>query len=1104
MNHLPNSCRPKHQVLVLKCYPKVRKRVDISTGVGEGSRSETIKPNPSELSYLLYYANARRSKLTKVADFLEKRTVSDVGRGRIAHVQITLQILKSLVEKTSRDLQLYAGHILRILRLVLQHGDITLIESSLDTWASLAGHQDPAVLSADQEYMRAFEEVVQLYSGCASKDAPLPTGSKPRSFPQSVRFRKAGLQAIQSLAESECFTAESGRQLTTIMPVLLQNVFAESGTYLRLLEGKDREKEEADKEAAALKRRQSIATVRTGEEEADPAAAIETTEEADRIAEEAVGVKALQALKTIFGTASRALLRLATDRAIAWSTKRIGQPDITADTTSNVQEKLPVDPITTWYPTLFEMTCWWAPVQDRFVVIVTVVEAMRTEPSLETQYILSMIVAHLLSSTVSFIGLSVMDVLLSITRTAQSRLRESADADTTIATTDAPSSAALFDSRERTIAMMKSSIANLATHVYYRDQVEDMISAILRRMKPSSAVSEAIPPPQSAVETTASLSSFEQKDPSTTTTTSPKPHSRDGFFHFPAARSFALGAIELTFGVALRTGDAGSRSNKIGMDVWLGTEWLLHDPDWEVRKAYVTAFLAYVELESSKCDLRIFQGKPEKDTANSHENGWSENINGSSSLTKRAVSNSSKKANKSEKTKTSVLARLHLAIFDGAHELADSESDVLLLHLLLAGMVFRLGTNAVVYGLPMIFALQEEVQADTQHDIWSAHGKKNVASLCHGYFWTLASHFEFDASATGREILDEVNRRRKAGSWMENVQVPPLFVNRIPPPASITDPTGTASGALPVETGDSTLKPFRSRAALADKISEAYRLQMTAAMAFASPPSSPPRTPSAHSNLTASPLGLKGRSASLLPRLPQAPPELPAKARQSLMDTWSKEVYVQAIARDSPRSGSMTGSASATAGGATAASGRSGAAKHHSHHLALQIPNDGNQAQGGDALQNKGHHRKSTRYSTATATEDGYGFEATGRKVNWDGREVVIGRSPPPPSSRALSSGSRGGAAKPKSALVGKNTENGNGKEELLLDGLKNVRGSTGSGPLSIGSTRSLKSRGAGMAAGMGSGTGKKVDFMALLDAIEVDEGDGKGDQGGGLMKPPY
>jgi hypothetical protein len=57
----------------LKCYPKFQKN------------AVEVKANSSELSYLLYYASTRRSKLQKVGDFLDKRATSDVWKGRIGY-----------------------------------------------------------------------------------------------------------------------------------------------------------------------------------------------------------------------------------------------------------------------------------------------------------------------------------------------------------------------------------------------------------------------------------------------------------------------------------------------------------------------------------------------------------------------------------------------------------------------------------------------------------------------------------------------------------------------------------------------------------------------------------------------------------------------------------------------------------------------------------------------------------------------------------------------------------------------------------------------------------------------------------------------------------
>lgn len=73
MNAVRQKCRPKHQVLILKCYPRFQKNV------------QDVKPNSSELSYLLYYASTRRSKLQKVGAFLEKKSASDIYKGKIGY-----------------------------------------------------------------------------------------------------------------------------------------------------------------------------------------------------------------------------------------------------------------------------------------------------------------------------------------------------------------------------------------------------------------------------------------------------------------------------------------------------------------------------------------------------------------------------------------------------------------------------------------------------------------------------------------------------------------------------------------------------------------------------------------------------------------------------------------------------------------------------------------------------------------------------------------------------------------------------------------------------------------------------------------------------------
>ena len=179
MNAARQACRPKHQILVLKCYPKYNKT------------QTDVRANSSELSYLLYYASTRRSKLTKVTDFLDKRATSDVWKARTGNVQVTLQIVTSLIEKCPRDLPLYQRAVLRILKTILKSGDVGMVEETLPAFEALCRHQEPASLAADAEYVRMYEEIVQLYAEFASKEEKHEKGALRTSGRCGGRATKA-------------------------------------------------------------------------------------------------------------------------------------------------------------------------------------------------------------------------------------------------------------------------------------------------------------------------------------------------------------------------------------------------------------------------------------------------------------------------------------------------------------------------------------------------------------------------------------------------------------------------------------------------------------------------------------------------------------------------------------------------------------------------------------------------------------------------------------------------------------------------------------------------------------------------------------------------
>ncbi|KAG7935556.1 uncharacterized protein OGAPODRAFT_75690 [Ogataea polymorpha] len=159
---LPNF-RPKHQKLILQCYPS--KKLPLN---------ET-KPNNAELSYLLYYASTRRTKLEKVAIFLNKKTKLDVSHNRIGHIKVTLFILQELITKCSDDLGIMASHIIDILSQVVRIKDLSTCELGLSIFSNFCNkiqQNQKQILSSSVDLLRNFLRLVSNFIslGANSRD----------------------------------------------------------------------------------------------------------------------------------------------------------------------------------------------------------------------------------------------------------------------------------------------------------------------------------------------------------------------------------------------------------------------------------------------------------------------------------------------------------------------------------------------------------------------------------------------------------------------------------------------------------------------------------------------------------------------------------------------------------------------------------------------------------------------------------------------------------------------------------------------------------------------------------------------------------------------
>ncbi|KAL8387186.1 hypothetical protein RB595_010096 [Gaeumannomyces hyphopodioides] len=885
MNALQQKCRPKHQVLVLKCYPRTTKgAVD-------------VKPNSSELSYLLYYVASRKSKFQKVGSFLEKKTASDVWRLRIGNVQVTLQILEALIEKNPKDLPLFATSVLKILDLVLKSNDIAMVESSTPTFEAFCANHDASSLSADQAYMKQYESIVRQYASLAStRSSP---GKTQPSKPVAMRWRNTGLEAIRSVASSDTLASVSGRQYEVIVPMILENLWTDNEDFLEVLLQRAQVEEKVDTEKL-LRRRTSVATVRTadttGNADPNPIALSGTAMDVDKLAEEDIGVLAMVCLKLIFIAPNRSQIHAATQALLTFIEERVVQEEKVVRTHHGTGRD------SGWAIKMFGLISRWAPVQERYVILVTTMDTLVRMPlsddTLPQHIVLVAMMGALLRSDVNLIGLSVMDVLLSLmqhmkrlvqlpgdpsgAREAENLVPGKPDPRSPNAIAASTAAELCASNRKELLGRIQQTIGDLATHVYYADQISDMISAILLRLRPARSGSTANSSPQGEKTEgqTGSLTNLAEDT------------NVESLFSLTIAKTAALKAIKSILLVAnprtKMAGNLGLARSKVPIQVWEGTQWLLRDPDGQVRKAYADAVILWLDRETTKGDLRAKDESapnPRQAARSSKEAKDMLNV----APARRAASSASTRK-EAKPPRSHFLSLLHVAIYDNALQYLDYETDLVLLHTLLAKLVSQLGINAVRYGLPMIFRLQEDIQ-----DVETPICKVRLGSLVHGYLWLMTDQFDFENSIVGRAIHNEISRRRSKNFWVEGIHVPAPLLELVGTPG-----LARPQPKMPLHRIESeALLPFDDRFALIECICSGYQETMV------SPPGSPAASPGrnfAHPIL--------GQAMSPVTQVDR---EVPARFREDMCAEWSREM-VLALVQAGSKSASLNGSRTGTMG----------------------------------------------------------------------------------------------------------------------------------------------------------------------------------------------
>lgn len=789
---------------------------------------------------------------------------------------MALHILAALIEKVPRDLPIYARSVMTVVDTVLRSNDITMIEESIVPFEVFCRHQDIAAIAADQGLRQQYREVVQKYASFAYPS--FLSNSTTKFSPQvAIRWRNAGLRAIKGVVSSESLAADGGTSLELCLPVIMENLYSGDEDLLTILKTKLHESDPSD---GPKPRRMSVNTVHTVDTaEGDPELAAQSAADVDRKAEMGARLMALRCLEQIIVSGSnRGQIRNVV-LVILRFIKSKGFPSI------EKQHQMIEGTSGNWATSLIELIANWCPVQVRFIILVTAMEILNEtrpkEDTLEPSFTILSIVDWLLNSSVNMIGLSVMDILFQLVHYASDVLSPSdqtGPVESEKGTNGLEKVSQISPRRQDLLTLLEQCIGDLATHIYYADQVPDMIRAILRRFKPTPQNDSSAPSTLATVHE-AGAAHVDPGSPSEATGEKPTTET----FSHAAAKLTALRAVKAILVVANSkapaTTSAAESRHPVGIHVWEGTQGLIRDADRDVRYAYTDAFLSWLSLETNENDLKAQVDVPKyikttskRDPEQGGKSNW-RNTPVPGGHRDRATLTA----------ESNFLRLLHLSIYDFAFEAATDDAEILLLHLLLTSLVESLGVNAAQFGLPMVIKLQDDLF--TSIELSSFAGRVNTGSLIHGYLSAILKKFDVESSPVGLEVTNEIEHRQSQGHWLSKIRLPAASLVDIV--LEREERPGNDNSAPP-------LTPFRSVDGLVDLIDESYRQSA----------SSPAQSP-----LTSTAWGFKfpvlGHSTTTVA---QDEGGLPSVVKENMLTPWSREACLAAVDKESTRTLSISGS----------------------------------------------------------------------------------------------------------------------------------------------------------------------------------------------------
>ncbi|CEG74206.1 hypothetical protein RMATCC62417_09451 [Rhizopus microsporus] len=201
-----SSCRSKHVNLIEQCYP--------------GKEGGTT-PRSSELSYLTFYANSRPAKLSKVGSYIQKKVNKDIRKGRKENNQVSLRILKALIQSCYGDLNIFSKCLVNVFCKLLDTRDIDLIDLTCETFIVFCNYNDGSTLGIDVNFTQDYEALLKKFSSFCDYS------NDDTSF--ELKMKYIGQRGIQAAVTSQALVSSNYKQqlgilLSPLMDVLTSTV----------------------------------------------------------------------------------------------------------------------------------------------------------------------------------------------------------------------------------------------------------------------------------------------------------------------------------------------------------------------------------------------------------------------------------------------------------------------------------------------------------------------------------------------------------------------------------------------------------------------------------------------------------------------------------------------------------------------------------------------------------------------------------------------------------------------------------------------------------------------------------------------------------------